>query len=165
MTQTIEEPQQRISPDAVKVWRMSSLIEDFIAYVVLGALLFLHHSYNWVEWVGLILYILIILGVIHSIYEIFIRPIYQQRTWRYDIDERHIQLKHGAIKKTHLIVPMTKVQYVNTNQGPLLRRYGLATIKVGTMASSHDIPAIPVKEAEELRTRIAFLAEITETDE
>lgn len=165
MTQTIQEPQQRISPDAVKVWRITTVIEDIIGFCVGGVLLYLQHHYDWYEWIGLILYILLILYVIYSIGEIFIFPVYRQRTWRYEIDERHIQLKYGALNKSYLIVPMTKVQYVNTEQGPLLRKYGLATIEIGTMASTHDIPAIPEKEAEELRTKIAILAEITESDE
>lgn len=92
------------------------------------------------------------------------QPIYLQRTWRYEIEEQHIQIKHGLFSKHHLIIPMSKVQYVNTNQGPLLRRYGLSTITIGTIASSHEIPAITEEEATALRNRIAQLANINEAE-
>lgn len=163
--QTILEPQQQISLSAVKVWRISDLITNIITLAILAVLLFLQSYYDWFHWIGLVLYIIIILVALNTVYEVFIEPIYRQRTWRYEINEEYIQLKHGLLHKHHLIVPMTKVQYVNTNQGPLLRRYSLSTITIGTMASSHEIPAISEKEAVTLRNRIAYLAKVNEDAE
>ena len=60
---------------------------------------------------------------------------------------------------------MVKVQYVNTNQGPLLRRFHLSTLSVGTTASTHEIPAIPELTAQELRGKIASFAELSEAEE
>ena len=110
----IQEPQHRISSHAVKVLRLNALIEMFISFVILSVLLFLYYHYNWFRWIGLIIYILAILAVVRTVYEIFINPVYTQRTWRYEIDEKHVQLKHGAFKKTYQIIPMAKVQYVET---------------------------------------------------
>lgn len=163
--QTIKEPQKQISPNAVKVWRISNLISNSIFLVILAGILFLQIYFDWYKWIGLALTIIIILVFLNALFEIFIVPIFQQRTWRYEIDEQHIQIKHGLFRKYHLIVPMTKVEYVNTNQGPLLRRYRLSSITIGTIASSHEIPSIPENEATALRTKIARLAEINETDE
>lgn len=164
MTEIIKEPEQRISPAAIKVWRIRAGVLDGFIFIALGVLLYLNHRFDWAEWLDIIFYILLVLAVIYAVYNILIRPIYLQRTWRYEIDEEHIQLKHGALRQSHLIVPMTKVQYVETNQGPLLRKYKLRTITIGTMASSHDIPALPEQEATKLRSRIAFLAEITDDE-
>ncbi|MBE3569896.1 MAG: PH domain-containing protein [Bacillales bacterium] len=166
MTQMIKEPKQQISPNAVKMWRISDAITYFIAFCIVFILLYFQQYYAWKSWIGLILYILLILLIIFSIVEIVIVPIYRQRTWRYEVDEKYIQLKYGGVlKKTHLIIPMTKVLYVNTNQGPLLRKFGLSTIKIGTMASVHEIPAIPEKKAAELREKIAIFAGISESNE
>ncbi|MBY0595923.1 MULTISPECIES: PH domain-containing protein [Bacillus] len=162
----IKEPQQKISPNAVKVWRISDAITYTTALCVLGILLFLQHYYDWKSWISIICYIIIALLIISSIFELSIIPIYRQRTWRYEIDENYIQLKHGgALMRKHLIIPMTKVQYVNTNQGPILRKFGLSTLTIGTMASEHEIPAISEKKATELRANIAYLAGINEINE
>ncbi|MBM7645441.1 membrane protein YdbS with pleckstrin-like domain [Scopulibacillus daqui] len=161
----MQEPQQRISPNAVKVWRIKSAIECVIGFCILGVLLYLHNHYHWPNWTAVVLYALVVSALFYYAGEILFFPVYRQRTWRYEIDENYIQLKHGAWKKTHLMIPMTKVQFVNTRQGPLLRQYGLAAIEIGTMASTHKIPAIPEREAEELRSSIAFLAKVTESDE
>ncbi|ALC83578.1 MULTISPECIES: PH domain-containing protein [Bacillus] len=164
MNYTIPEPQQRISKNAVKVWRISSVISHIITMLIFGALLYCQDRFGWYDWIGHVTWVILILVGLDFVYGVLIRPVFLQRTWRYGVDEEHIQLKHGALEKTHIIVPMTKVQYVNTSQGPLLRKYGLSTIKIGTTASSHEIPAIPEEEAESLRTQIAVLAKITENE-
>lgn len=162
----IKEPQQRISINAVKMWRLSSVILYIVSIFILGILLFLQHYYGWSNLVKVIIYAIIILSTISSAFEIWFIPIYRQRTWRYEVERKYIQLKHGGIlKKNHLVIPTIKVQYVHTSQGPLLRKYGLSTIKIGTMAYVHEIPAISEEEATELREYIAFLAGINESDE
>ncbi|MFC4619512.1 PH domain-containing protein [Camelliibacillus cellulosilyticus] len=165
MTHNLKEPDRRISPNAVKVWRISATIGHAIAVIIIGVVLYLQHRFDWVDWLMPILYGLGAIVIVHAIYRLFFYPIYQQRTWRYSVDESFVQLKHGSLEKTYVIVPMTKVQYVNTSQGPLMRRYGLMSVTIGTMASSHDIPALPEQEAEALCTRIAYLAQISEPDE
>ncbi|WP_308737420.1 PH domain-containing protein [Paenibacillus sp. PCH8] len=60
---------------------------------------------------------------------------------------------------------MAKVQSVTTNQGPLMRKYGLYSVTVGTMGSGHHIPALPEEVAFALRNQIASYARINEVDE
>lgn len=162
--ETILEPEQRISKDAIKVWRIHTIITHVILFLILTTLLFLDYYFNWISWLHPILFVVIAIAVIHAIYRIFIYPVYQQYTWRYEIDPAYIQIKSGVIVKTHIIIPMTKVQYVNTNQGPLLRKYKLAVLTIGTMASSHDIPALPIETAIRLRKEVAYLAKVTEDE-
>ncbi|WP_025029023.1 PH domain-containing protein [Caldalkalibacillus mannanilyticus] len=161
----IKEPQQKISPEAVKMWRVVDLIVYFTIVLFLLAILFFQKFYGWNDLISKIIYLSMILVFISSVIEIIFIPVYRQRTWRYEVDSKYIQLKHGgAIKKNHYIIPMTKVQYVNSSQGPISRKFGLSTIRIGTMASEHKIPAIPERESIELRERIAFLAGIQESD-
>ncbi|GAB4074532.1 PH domain-containing protein [Barrientosiimonas marina] len=159
----MKEPQQRISINAVKMWRLSNIIMYFVSLLLLGVFLFLQHYYGWPNWIKLAIYAVIIISTISSAFEIFCIPIYKQRTWRYEIERHYIQLKHGGfIFKNHLIIPIVKVQYVNTSQGPLLKKYGLSTVKIGTMAYVHEIPAVSKEKATELREYIAFLSGINE---
>src|SRR5690625_5811113 len=92
------------------------------------------------------------------IYELTIRPILLQKTWRYDIDENYIQLKYGFINKHSLIIPMSRVEYVNTNQGPILRYYNLSVLTIGTITSANQISPISVAEAAETSGIILYLA-------
>lgn len=60
---------------------------------------------------------------------------------------------------------MTKIQSVATEQGPILRKYGLYSVSVETMGSSHTIPALPKDVAVELRNQIAQYAKIKEVEQ
>ncbi|AMM91605.1 PH domain-containing protein [Peribacillus simplex] len=164
MYSKIQPPTKKISKESVKVWRMTEAITNFITLAVFCILLYVDDYFAWKEWIGWILYGLITLSFFHAIWSIFIEPILLQKYWRYDVNEEFIQTKRGAWSETHELIPMTKVQSVKLNQGPFLRKYNLYSLSIGTMGDSHDIPAIPEKEAYELRDKIAHFAKIKEVD-
>lgn len=164
MIQRIPEPKKKISKKAINVWRVTDFLQNLIGLIIIGSLLFSFHYFDWVTWVGILLYIFLGILIIIMIYELTIRPILLQKTWRYDIDENYIQLKYGFINKHSLIIPMSRVEYVNTNQGPILRYYNLSVLTIGTITSANQIPAIPVAEAEEIRDLIIYLAELDKNE-
>ncbi|WP_338752640.1 PH domain-containing protein [Bacillus sp. FJAT-52991] len=157
-------PQRVISSDAVKVWRMTEIISDLIILAVLSLLYVLCYYFDWKEWIGWILIGLAALTVIAAIWGIVFGPKLKQKYWRYDVNEEFIQIKHGVWNEVHVLVPMTKVQSVELNQGPFLRKYELYSISVGTMGTTHEIPAVPKDEAYELRDQIAYYAKIKEVE-
>lgn len=156
----IPEPKKKISKKAINVWRITDFIQNLIGLLIIGGLIFSYHHFNWITWIGIILYVFLGIIFILMIYELTIRPVLLQKTWRYDIDEHYIQLKHGFINKQSLIIPMSRVEYVNTNQGPILRYYDLSVLTIGTITSANKIPAIPTSEAQEIRELIVHLAEL-----
>lgn len=160
MRTEIEEPAQHISPHAARMWRVSRTIGHGITLLVLAVLVGMDSFFSWWGWLGWALYGLTALTVLSAVYSIGIEPAILQRTWRYSVSEEYVQLKHGALTHVRVLVPMTKVEYVTTNQGPIMRKYGLFNIQIGTMASTHNIPAISEKEALELREQIARLAQV-----
>lgn len=160
MTFEINEPTQKISEKAITVWRLNHLLKNSGALIILFTLLFFYYKFTWFDWVGIILFIMIAFVILMTIYDLSIHPIYLQRTWRYDIDERVIQLKYGFFHRQHIIIPLSRIEYVNTNQGPLLRRYQLSAITIGTIASQHEIPALKEEKAITLRNKIISLAQL-----
>lgn len=160
----INEPKNEISPDAVKVWRMSNTIGHIIALVIVAILFICANLFDWYDWISIVLYCLGGLAILSGIYSILIEPIYLQRTWRYEIDQEFIQLKHGRWNQQHILIPMEKVEYVRTEQGPIMRRHKLYNIEVGTSTSNHVIPAIPAEEAHLLKAQIATFAKIKDPE-
>ncbi|EQB38556.1 MULTISPECIES: PH domain-containing protein [Virgibacillus] len=157
----IKEPTQRISPDAIKVWRITDALTSFIFLVVVAFFLYLHHYYDWPHWIEIALYAVAAIVCLSAMIELIVIPVYKQKTWRYEIDSNCIQLKHGgAIRKTHMIIPMNKVYFVDTYQGPILKKYHLSTIKIGTVGYVHEIPSVPENTASEIRNDIAYLSGI-----
>jgi uncharacterized protein len=160
----IEEPTETISNDAVKVWRISNTIGHGIAILILTILVVCDENFGWYDWIGLVLYFLLGFTFFSSIYSIFIEPIYLQKTWRYSIDHQFVQMKRGKWSEQHTLIPMEKVEYVRTEQGPIMRRYGLYNIEIGTTASNHIIPAIPRDEAKRLKAQVAVFAKIQDQE-
>lgn len=163
MYSEVNEPQLRLSKDAVKVWVITETIYNVVGFTILGILLYLDHWFSWKEWIGLILWGLVGLSVLGIVWS-WISPLFLYKSWRYDINEEFLQMKSGVLNEKHQLVPMTKIQSVATNQGPILRKYGLCSVSVETMGSSHSIPALPKEQAEKLRNQIAHFAKIKEVE-
>lgn len=164
MLVNIKEPQNRISSRAIRVWIISEVIQNIIGFAVLGVLFYLNVLFSWKEWIGWVLIILLFVSIPAAIWSI-ISPFIKYKSWRYDVDEEYVQMKSGVWQEKHLLIPMTKVQSVETVQGPIMRKYGLYSVTMGTMGSSHTIPALPEGEAVSLRNQIAKYAKIKEEDE
>ena len=85
-------------------------------------------------------------------------PLLRWRTWRYEVRDEEIDLLRGALVVTRTLVPMTRVQHVDTQRNPVADLFDLRTVEVHTAAGSHEIPALRPGEATAIRDRIAVLA-------
>jgi len=158
-----EQPAYFIDKDAVKVWRISSGITIFLiwglitgAYITIS-LIFLEIQYLYI---GIALLILLLLLFIF----VYLIPKLRYRRWRYEIFEQEIYIQRGILIMRRTIIPMIRVQHVDTKQGPILKRYRLATVTISTAATVHEIPALTDKDASDLRDRISVLARVDEDD-
>ena len=85
-------------------------------------------------------------------------PELRHRRWRYEVREHEIDIRHGTFSVTRTIVPMRRVQHVETTRGVLEQALELATVAFHTAAGSNQIPALADAEAARVRSRIAELA-------
>jgi hypothetical protein len=154
-------PQKRISEKALKVWRISGVIKSVIGWLITALIIFLLHIFDGPFWISIIL---MLLGIIFPVLHIFIFPLLRWRRWRYDVREEELELLEGIFIVSRTLVPMVRVQHVDTVQGPILRKYKLASVIVHTAATAHEIPALKETEAEELRFFISKLARVAEED-
>ncbi len=66
-------------------------------------------------------------------------------------------MQRGLVRVTRTLVPMARVQHVDTRRGPLQRRLGLSTVVFYTAAGPNEIPQLATGTAAEVRDRIAEL--------
>jgi uncharacterized protein len=160
----IDEPTEKISNNVVKVWRISNTLGHLSVLIIIAILGVCSEKFGWFGWISIVLYILGGLAILSSIFLIVVKPIYVQRTWRYKIDQQFVQLKHGKWQVKHTLIPMEKVEYVRTEQGPIMRIFDLYSIEIGTTTSKHVIPGIPSDEAKRLKAQIATYAKILDKE-
>ncbi|MFC0559951.1 PH domain-containing protein [Halalkalibacter alkalisediminis] len=155
------EPSQPLSKKALPLWRLQAFFESlFVALVPIGygVLLYFFDFRVWVLWpliTGYLVYIIVTVLII---------PPMRWKRWRYDVLADEIDLQRGVFIVKRTIIPMTRVQYVDTEQGPLSKRYQLATVSISTAATVHQIPSLTMEVADELRDRIAELAAVAEDE-
>lgn len=164
MNSDIQAPERRIAKQVINVWVINDIIWNLVIFIVLGILIYLRFYFDWPVWIGWTLIGIAGLTFLMMIWSTYLRPRFLYKNWRYDLSEEFLQLKSGAFFETHTLIPMTKIQSVETAQGPLLRRYDLYTLTVETIASSHIIPALPKTTAMELREEIAHYAKVKEVE-
>ena len=85
-------------------------------------------------------------------------PELRWRRWRYEVREDEVDLLRGAFVVRRTIIPIRRVQHVDTQAGPLQDALGLATVTFHTAAGGIGIPALGKGEAEQVRARVAELA-------
>ncbi|MGG0643153.1 PH domain-containing protein [Sporosarcina gallistercoris] len=165
MENDIQAPTQRLADTTVRVLRWGATLRRIIMLVILGGFHAASTYFSWWEWTRTITYWGAGLTLITAIWSIGLRPVYFHKHFRYGVTDEFLHIKSGAFHENYELIPMSKIQAVSTNQGPILRRYGLYSLEIETMGSSHGIPALPKEVAIEVRNQIARRAKIKEVDE
>lgn len=155
------EPSQMINRKALSVWRISAVLNAVFYLGMFGAFWFIQQFFETPWWVLAIAIGLLLLILVFSI---FIFPVLQWKRWRYEVHEHEIDIQRGIFIKRRTLVPMVRVQHVDTKQGPILHRYHLSTVTISTAATIHEIPALDEEQADRLRDYISRLARVTEDD-
>lgn len=164
MQTQIKEPQHKLPKESLRVGLIGDVFFDVVVLLIFTALFGLNYLFEWPAWIGTVLLILLIIAVPLLVLGYW-GTIIDHRNWRYDIDEEYVQLRQGAWFQKDQLIPVTKIQSVETKQGPLLRRYKLRAVEIETMAGDYSIPALPDKEAYALRDEIAAYAKAKEEDD
>lgn len=99
--------------------------------------------------------LLIATAVALALVSILLVPELRWRRWRYEVREQEIDIRHGAFTIRRTIVPMTRVQHVDTEQGLIQQSLDLATVSFNTAAGKNEIPHLEKREADRVRDRIA----------
>ena len=148
------EPERRLDPRARSLWRVTGALQ---ALPVLAGGAFA--SYVLYEnGVRAYLAALPALGALAlAVLLVILLPPLLWRRWRYEIRLLEVDLQRGLLRVTRTLVPMARVQHVDTRQGPLQRRFGLSTVVFYTAAGPNEIPQLASGTAAEVRDRIAEL--------
>jgi uncharacterized protein len=149
------EPAERLDPRAKTLWRITGIL-GALPLLVGGAL------GSWtllrvveVPFLVRILPFLAALGLFAAL--AVVMPDLRWRRWRYEIREGEVDLQQGIVWVSRTLVPLARIQHVDTRQGPLQRRFGLATVVFYTAAGANRIPELSAPVAARVRDRIADL--------
>lgn len=140
--ETLPEPSQQLPKQALSYWRTQAVLVAVVAGIMVMSIV----SGPW----GLVV---LVVGVPGGL----IAPMVLWRRWRYEVRAEEIDLRHGLFTVRRTLVPIRRVQHVDTESGPLQSMFELATVSFHTAAGSTKIPGLLRGQAEEIRRRVAEL--------
>lgn len=154
-------PMNRIAPDAIKAWKWNASIYAGLLWIVIIAGFVVSFIFDFSIWYAVVA---AAVGFIMTYFTVFLFPLLRWRRWRYEIFDQEMYIQYGMIIMSRTLVPMIRVQHVDTKQGPILKKFKLASVTISTAATIHEIPALLEEDASDLRDRISALARVDEDD-
>lgn len=152
---------QKLAPSIIGVWRLSSSI----GYSFLLGLPIVYYSIFGIRDVHLwLLLVTIVLCSVAWILVSFVLPPIRWKRWRYSINQNEIDLLRGVIVSKETLIPLSRVQHVDTRQGPLLRYFNLSSVTISTAATTHEIPGLDEVIADRVRKEISTYARLADDD-
>jgi uncharacterized protein len=145
------EPQQRLPAAALVYWRVSLGLWALLAVLIAAGL------EQPADEAGISGWVLVTVAAVGGVVVTAVVPRVRWRRWRYEIRENEIDLRTGLWTVRRTLVPIRRVQHVDTEAGVLQNMFGLASVSFHTAAGATEIPALTREEAEAVRGRVAEL--------
>ena len=142
-------PPRRLARRAPWVWRLQQAFAWGLATIAVLAIapeLDLPDSLAYIPLAGLVV-------------AVTAAPTLRWRSWRWDVQPEAIAIRHGVLRIRHTVIPMVRVQHVDTTSDFLAQAFSLASVEIHTAAGSHKIPLLTDIDAEGVRRRITELAD------
>lgn len=143
------------------VWRISALIVFVCGLIVWAILAWVIGHFDWPSWLNYPAGILVVGGFA---LELTLVP-YRYRFWRYQLTATDVEIESGFIFHQQTAVPISRIQNVTLQAGPLFQLFGLQTVEVETAATSHEIAGVLPATAEQLKQQLMALAQQEDLDE
>lgn len=166
-----QEPGTRIHKNAVKAWRVNALLFGLfwfippVLYISIAIGQSLDSAAGWYAGINWLLFVaLTFVSLLLYVFMGIFLPKLRWKRWKYDVSEIEVDMLRGIIIKKRTLVPINRVQHVDTRQGPVYRKFGLSSVTISTAATTHEIPALDDETADGLRNKISSLVRNVKED-
>src|SRR5688500_18489813 len=128
------EPSRSLAPAARSLWRLEGVLMGLAALVAAVVLqLTAGGTIALLGWIAAVAIGAVAAAVV---------PELRWRRWRWEVREHEIDIRRGTVAVTRTLVPMLRVQHVDTRRDLLQQWLGLATVVFHTAAGANEIPAL-----------------------
>jgi len=137
---------QRVDPATVSVWRFEALL-------IVGVLSVLGILVGVIRLPGFAVAAMALAALIALVIA-WAMPAVQYQALDYEVDDAGISIRSGVVWRSQIRLPRVRIQHTDVSQGPLQRRFGVATLKLYTAGSRYtriDLPGLAHDEALALR--------------
>jgi hypothetical protein len=152
-------PANQVHRKAVVWWALQSVIFWCVLLVGGGVALLFTGGPLW-------LVLLVVAVVVAAAADLIVMPRLQYRTHRWEVTDQAVYVQSGVLVREWRIAPLSRVQTVDSERGPLQQYLKLATVTVTTASASGalKIKGLGQDEAAELVDRLTAITEATPGD-
>ncbi|MFC6715033.1 PH domain-containing protein [Branchiibius cervicis] len=153
----LPQPERRVASRAPAYWRLRGALVCLVGLAVAGVVQFTVHPPTSVA----VLMWLVVAGV--AVAEVLVMPRWRYAVHRWDINDEAVSTQIGWWVSELRVAPISRVQTVDTERGPLMRLFGLSTVTV-TTASAKGALHIPALEHAVATQLVSDLTAISAAD-
>jgi uncharacterized protein len=141
-------PAHRVDPAARWLWAAEGALVTVVAAAIVVALGIVLPD-DVPGWVDVLLAVLRWLLLPFGVIAVVVEPLWRYRVHRWEVTEDAVYTLEGWLTRTWRIVPISRIQTVDTTRGPLQQLLGLTSISVRTAshAGSTSIEQLPAPMA------------------
>ncbi|WP_227996547.1 PH domain-containing protein [Nocardia australiensis] len=156
----LAEPAWRPSPKAKLLWTAQAALAWIIPLVVLIVWAAVDSQHRAAQLIAFVV-ILVLAGL-----GIGVVPLWRYAVHRWEVTDEAVYTRVGWLTQESRVAPISRVQTVDTERGPLERLLGLATVTVTTASSAGavQISALDLPVAEQTVTRLTEIAALHRGD-
>ncbi|ORI17727.1 hypothetical protein BJD99_13325 [Rhodococcus sp. 1163] len=152
---TMTDPAWRPSPRARQLWAINAVlmwVPLFIAQLVWAVI-----DGKWTTWPHAAVFVV---SVVFAAVHIVVVPVWRYRVHRWEISDTAVYTLTGWFDQERRIAPISRVQTVDTERGPIDRMLGLSTVTVTTASSAGavKITALDKEVADRTVTQLTEIA-------
>jgi len=157
---TLADPAHPPSRKAPLVWALGAaipltmlVVAQVVWFLLDARLAWLHVTAAAVTAAGVVLYVVV-------------APLWRYRVHRWEIGAQAVYTRTGWLVQERRIAPISRVQTVDTQRGPLDRLFGLATVTVTTASSAGAVRIIALDSdvADRIVAQLTDIASLGEQD-
>lgn len=159
-TVTLADPANPPSRKAPLVWAIGAAVPWLALLVAALVWSAVDPRASWLPW------LVAAVAVLGAVVFVGIAPIWRYRVHRWEIDSRAVFTRTGWLLQERRIAPISRVQTVDTQRGPLDRLFGLANVTVTTASSAGAvrIVALDSEVADRVVAQLTDIAALGEQD-
>lgn len=142
------EPLTQLDPSYTTVMRIEGLLTTLPFVIGAGVLSFAEVVPAWAPGIPVLILAILLIGVL---------PMKRYRSRGYNMAADRLRVVKGVMFHADTVVPFSRVQHLDVEQGPLERAFGIARLilhTAGTHNASVTLPGLPFDDAKAMREDI-----------
>lgn len=126
----LRRPAHRVSPRATMMWRLSELFMWVVPVVGLAVWMFFDDGHRL--WQGIAVAAVLVLGLI----SVVVIPSWRYKVHRWEVTDSAVYTQSGWLFQQRRIAPISRIQTVDSEYGPVEQLFGLGTLTVTTASAA-----------------------------